>query len=896
VIRRLREGWHRFRSLVRRGGVERGLDDEIRFHIDQQTEKNRRAGMAPDEARRQAIVRFGGVERAREEARDEFRLVSLEDILRDLRYGARALRRTPGFSIVATLTLALGIGATTAMFSLVNSVLLRPLPYPDQDRLIEIVHEAPAFGAARLYASPAIYFAYREHSRTFEAVGLWDWDNSPATVSGSGEPEAVPSVEVTHEVLRILGSEPVVGRGFREGDDAPGSPATVVISHAYWQRRFGGSDPLGRMLIVDGIPREVIGVLPPAFRFFEYPADIFYPRQPDRATARFPSFDGRAIARLKPGVTLDEANADVTRMIPLLIEEFGPGTQFDGSQFRARLRWLKDTVVGNLDDTLWLLMGTIGLLLAIACANVANLMLARTETRRPELAVRTALGAGRSAIARVVFLESAVLGLAGGGAGLAVAYLGLPLLLSLGAGDLPHLMAVRIDPTVLLVTLGASVLATVGFAALPVITYASPGVLPADSLRGGGRSATEGRGSHRARHLLIAVQVALALVLLIGAGLMIRTFQTLRQVDPGFREPDDVLTFQVTMPSAGPPAGAPANAPRPEHGVRIKQAIVERLAAVPGVESTAFSAFNDGLPLDGDGRGASIVVEGKPIGDERASPREVQYISPRFFETLRTPLVAGRTFDWTDVYGDRRLALVSENLARAEWGSSAAAIGRRIGPGASGPWWEVVGVVKDVHHGGMSQPPPQTVMFAAVASETASFVVRSERVGTAGFLEELQRAVWSVNGALSLANVRTLGDMYRASMARTSMTLMLLAITGTMALLVGLIGIYGVVSYTVSRRRREIGIRLALGAAQGEIRRMFVGRALVPVGIGIAIGLGAAAGLTRLMASHLFGVGPLDPLTHAAVALGLVTAAALASYLSARRASALDPVAVLRGE
>jgi predicted permease len=330
--------------------------------------------------------------------------------------------------------------------------------------------------------------------------------------------------------------------------------------------------------------------------------------------------------------------------------------------------------------------------------------------------------------------------------------------------------------------------------------------------------------------------------------------------------------------------------------VRIKHAIVDRLAAVPGVASAAFSAFNDGLPLDGDGRSAGLVVEGRPGVDERSTPREIQYVSPQFFETLETPLIAGRTFEWNDLYSDGRLALVSENMARAEWGSAAAAIGRRFGPGASGPWWEVIGVVKDVHHNGLNQPPPQTAIIEAVASETASFVVRSERVGTAGFLEELQRAVWSVNGALSLANVRTLGDMYRASMARTSMTLQLLAITGTMALAVGLIGIYGVVSYTVSQRRREIGIRLALGAAQGEIRRMFVGRALVPVGIGIAIGLGAAAGLTRLMASQLFGVSPLDPLTHAAVALGLVTAAALASYLSARRATALDPVHVLRGE
>lgn len=501
-MRGVMEGWRRLRSLRRRNELESGLDEEIRFHIDRQTEKNLRAGMAPDEAHRQALIKFGGMERAKESTRDQFRSAFVEDFLRDLRYGGRALLRAPGFTIVATLTLALGIGTTTAMFSVVNGILLRPLPYPEQDRLIELVHEAPGLGISQLFASPAAYFGYRDHGRTFEAVGLWDWDSSPVTVTGSGEPEAVRSLEVTHEVLAILGADPIVGRGFSEADDRPGSVPTAVISHGYWQRHFGGADPVGQTLVVDGIPRQVIGVLPQWFRFFDYPAEIFYPRQPVRSGAVFPSGDGRGIARLKEGVTLAEANADVARMIPILSEEF-PGGSVEEWRLGPKLRWLKDTVVGDLGDTLWLLMGTIGLLLLIACANVANLVLVRTETRRPELAIRAALGAGWGGIARVVFAESAILGLAGGAAGLSVAYAGLPLLLSLGAADLPHIMTVTIDPTVLRVTLGISVLATLTFALIPVFHIALPKLQLARVLGGGGRSITAGRESNRARHLLV---------------------------------------------------------------------------------------------------------------------------------------------------------------------------------------------------------------------------------------------------------------------------------------------------------------------------------------------------------------------------------------------------------
>ncbi|MCC7123684.1 MAG: FtsX-like permease family protein, partial [Acidobacteria bacterium] len=528
-------------------------------------------------------------------------------------------------------------------------------------------------------------------------------------------------------------------------------------------------------------------------------------------------------------------------------------------------------------------------LLLIACANVSNLVLVRTQSRRAEVSLRTALGARWADIARVVLTETLLLGLAGGSVGVALAYLSLPYLLAMSGDALPSVMSVGIDVRVLLAAVASSLLATAAAAIIPLVRFARPQTQLAASLHDGARRVAGGRDGNRARHTLLVAQVALALVLLIGCGLMIRTFITLRQVDPGFQDPSSVQTFQLTLPVVAADARTDLGS-----AVRTQHAIAERLAAIPGVQSAGFTSANDGLPLDGDGRAAAIFVEGQGAGDTPPGPREVQFASPGFFETMKTPVVAGRAFEWSDVYQQRPVALVSENFARAEWGAASAAVGKRIGTRRTGPWMEVVGVVKDVRHNGLEAPPPETVIFPPIARETATFVVRSERAGTSALLDDLRRAVWSVNGNLSLASVQTLGEMYERSMARTSMTLELLAITGALALALGLVGVYGVVSYAVSQRRQEIGIRLALGANHGEVRRMFVRGALTLVVVGVGVGLAAAAVLTRFMESQLFGVSPLDPATHVGVALLLVIAAGLASYLSARRASALDPVEVLK--
>ena len=814
----------------------------------------------------------------------------------ELRQTVRRLRQSPGFTLAVTLTLALGIGGTAAVFSVVNGILIKPLPFPEPERLIALKLQSRG-GQSGIDASAAIYLTYRDNSQTFDSVSLY----SPRTnsITGSGEPEQVQSLAVTHEFLPTLGVVPVFGRAFSAADDLQGNPKTVMLSHGYWQRHFGGGeDALGKTLIVDGEPHAVIGVLPQGFRSplgSVQPAEILVPTQLDRARVAFGAFGPFGVARLKDGVTLDEASADVARMLPIAIETYPP-VGFSGESLANRytpdLRPLKEVVVGDLDEVLWILMGTLGMLLAVACANVANLQLVRTETRGHELAIRAALGAGWGTLARSLLLESTLLGLAGGALGLGLAWAALPVLLSASASQLPAVLEITIDSTVVAFTVAISLASGFLFGLIPVGKYAAPRL--AAALSGGGLWRTSSRERHRARNSLVVAQVALALTLLIASGLMIRTFDVLRQVEPGFAAPEQVQTVAISIPARV--------VPEYDRAIQMHNDIQDRLSEIAGVESVGFSSM--GLPLAGGATGA-FFIEDEPLAADAVRPQRAwRLTSPNFFETLGTPLAAGRTFEWRDQYDARPVAIVSENMARTEWGSPEAALGKRIRMNPIFAWLEIVGVVGDVHHNGLDQPAPNAV-YLAVNDEIAringlgrsvSFVIRSERVGTAGFLEDIQAAVWSVNGNLPLAGVQTMGDLYQRSMARTSLTLVLLAITGAMALLLGLVGIYGVVSYTLSQRTREVGIRMALGAQSAQLKRMLVGQVLLLVLIGIALGLGGAATLTRLMESLLFGVAALDPVTYVVVASVLLATGTLAGWLPACRVTRINPMRALREE
>jgi putative ABC transport system permease protein len=817
-----------------------------------------------------------------------------------LQHAVRRLGRAPGFTAVAVATIAIGIGANTAIFSVVNGVLIKPLPYPQSESLVGLWHTAPGVPAVKggLNCSPTMLFTYREESRTFQNVGLWS--TGEASVTGIAEPEQVHSLYLTYGALDALGVPPAAGRWFTQADDKPRSTDTVILMYGYWQRRFAGDKSMvGRTIAVDSKPRNVIGVMPRNFRFLDIDADLILPQRFDRNKVFLGNFSYQGIARLKPGVTLAAANADVARMLVSWLQEWPtpPGFSralFENAHLGPKVQPLKEEVVGDIGSTLWVLMGTIGLVLLIACANVANLLLVRAEGRQQELAIRAALGAGWSRIARELLLESLLLGVMGGVIGLALAYGALRLLVAMGPATLPRLHEISIDPLVLAFALAVSLFSGLLFGIIPVLKYAGPHVI--DALRGGGRSMSHGRERRRARDILVVIQVSLALVLLIGSGLMIRTFQALRNVDPGFTHPEQIQMLRISIPQA--------QVKEPVRVMKMQQQMMDNLASIPGVTSVGFS--NAG-PLEGFNPGDVLFAEDKSYGVGEIPPiRRFRFIAPGFLKTTGTPMVAGRDFEWADLWDKRMVAMVSENTAREMWGQPRAALGKRIREGPKDPWREIVGVVGDVHDDGMQEKPPTMVYWPAMTGlffgedvqvrRSGTFVIRTNRAATESFLAEARKAVWQVNSNLPVFLVRTLKNVYDRSLARTEFTLVMLGIAGAMALILGMVGIYGVIAYSVLQRSREIGIRMALGAEPVGLRGMFVRHGLVLSAIGVVAGLVASTGVTRLMKSLLFGIPALDPATYAAVPAILITIAALASYLPARRATQVDPVETLRSE
>jgi len=809
----------------------------------------------------------------------------------------RRLMQAPGFTLITVVTLALGIGANSAIFSVIEGVLLKPLPYPHPGELISVSHAAPGINFPDAGSSPFLYFTYREEGRTFANSGVWNEDS--VSVTGLAEPEQVDAIDVTSEVLPALGVAPALGRWFSAKDDSPGSPKTMVLMNGYWRARFGGDrSVVGRRVIVDGEAVEVIGVMPEGFRFLSEHPSLILPLQFDRSKTFLGNFSYQGIARLKPGVTIAQASADVARMIPLALEKFPPFPGYSKQMFaEARLapnlKPLRDSVVGDIGKVLWVLMGTIGLVLLIACANVANLLLVRTEGREQELAIRAALGAGWRRIAGELLAESCTLAIAGGAVGLGLAFAGVRMLIAMTPVQLPRLDEISIDVPVLLFTLAVSLVAGLVFGMIPVMKYARRQV--AGALRGGGRTLSASRERHRARNVLAIVQIALALVLLIGSGLMLRTFSALRRVDPGFN-PRGVQTFRISIPETQAQDATAA--------IHMEQDILDRISQIPGVTSAGISTV---IAMDGNGWRDPIWAEELPQPAGQLPPlRRFVFVSPGLIATMGNRLVAGRDFTWTDTYGRRPVAMVSENLARAFWGDASKAIGKRIRESTSNPWREIVGVVNDQYLDGVDHKAPATAFWPLVLNDfegskvslrrSVDYLVRSPRTGSRGFVEDMQRAVWSVNPNLPVAQVETLEAIYDKSMARTWFTLVMLAIAGAMAMLIGLVGIYGVISYSVSQRRREIGIRIALGAHSGEVTGMFVKEALALAAVGAACGLAAAVGITRLIASLLFGVSPTDPGTYAMVAAGLMITVIVASCVPALRAARVDPVEALRAE
>jgi predicted permease len=836
-----------------------------------------------------------------------------DSVGRDLRYAARSLQRKPAFTAAAVLTLALGIGATTAIFSVVYSVLIKPLPYPNAGELARIRHPAPGLNSADTFASTNMYLTYRQENRTFAAVGIWGEDS--ATLTERGEAERVRAVRVSDGILQALGIQPFRGRWFTAQEHETGAegPAPVILSHAFWQRRFGGEESaLGRALAMDSgggggtvaLPpsAQVVGIMPPGFQYPDaaLQPDIIIPMRLDATRQAHGIYSWQMLARLEPGVTLTEAQTDLDRMRAIWLDAWPlfPGmTREQLLNFRIApvMRPLLDDLVGGVSSMLWVLMGAIGGVLLIACANIANLMLVRAEARRPELAVRSALGAVPARIAREMLIESLVLGAAGSVLGLALAYAGLEALIAIGPSGLPRLQEIAIHPPVLAFTVAVSLFCALAFGSITALKHA----LQRDTrFSGAARGSSASRERIATRNTLVVVQVGLAVVLVVSAALMIRTFQALRDVDPGFSDPATIQTARIWVP--------PGVSRDPAQTMRIQRDMLDRIAAVPGVAAVGFTSY---LPMDGQGNNGPVTVEGQAVTPGATAPiRRWIRVSPGYFAAMGTRMLAGRDMVWSDVETGGGVAVVSESFARELAAEPAGALGKRIriGPFPQDGWREVIGVVQDVQHDGLHGPAPSSVYWPALASNTlgaplagvtsVAFAIRSERAGASSLVDEVRQAVRSVSASVPVGQERTMRDRYAASLARTSFTLVLLGIAGVMALALAVIGIYGVLAYVVSQRAREIGIRSALGARPGQLEQMFLRQGLALTGVGLGVGIVAAVALGRWMSSLLFGVGPFDPLTYVAALAVTMTAAALASYVPARRAATIDPIETLRAE
>jgi putative ABC transport system permease protein len=889
----VREVRTRLASLRLSPTREAEIVDELSQHLDDRYRELMAGGASAEDATALALAEFrsGDVLAERmaslRQAQPPGRITPaaptghvLGDLWQDLRYAARTFWKQPGFAAAAVVTLALGIGATTAIFSVVYGVLLKPLPFDEPERLVSLRHHAPH--GAGTNQGHTTYLTYRENQKAFEAIGAWD----PAEVSitGSGDPERVEALLVSSTTLPLLRVHPLVGRFFSAEDDTPGGPLRVVLAYGYWQRRFGGAwNVLGERLMVDGRPAEVIGILPSSFKFLRTRPAVVLPLPLDVNAPGGISFGFQALARLKAGVSLAQANADVARMVSLLPPAFAR------LELQPNVRPLADDVIGNVGEILWILLAAVAVVLLIACGNVANLFLVRAEGRQQEFAMRAALGASHGRIARALLSESVMLALAGGAIGVAFAQGGIGLLRAMAPANLPRLDDIGIDLPVLLFTVAVSVASGLLFGLFAVLRFGRPSIM---ALKEAGRSASDAPRRRRTRHALVVGQIALALTLLIVSGLMIRTFLAMRQVDPGFTRPEEVQTFVLAIP-----AGLISD---PQHAVRTFASIAERLSQVPGVASVGLSSS---ITMDGEDNGNPIEVEGAPAPEGHVPPlRRFKSFAPGYFETMGNRLVAGRSITWTEIHARRPVIVISEPLAREYWGDPAKALGKRVRGccGPDMPWREIVGVVGNERDDGLDKPATAIVYWPMLSESyrwrTMAYAVRSTRVGTPGFLRELAEAVWAVNPNVPLATVQTLEEIRANSMAQTSFALVMLGIAASVALLIGMVGIYGVIAYAAAQRTREIGLRMALGAQIGDVRRMFLRHGLSLTALGIALGIGIAVVLTRVISTFLFGVGPMDPITYATVSGGVAAVALLATYLPARRASRVDPIVALRAD
>ncbi|HYW69521.1 MAG TPA: ABC transporter permease [Pyrinomonadaceae bacterium] len=894
-------GWLkvRLRALFRKNEMENELDEELRFYLEKQTEVYVAQGMSPEEARAAALREFGGMEQAKEQCRDARGVSLIEELWQDLRYGVRMLLKNPGFTVIVVITLALGIGANSAIFSIVNSILLRRPPYKEPHRLMMVWTSMPQIesleGTAQFPASAADFIDWRNQNQTFEQIAAFR--DQRFNLAGGGEPEFLDGVQATASLLPLLGVEPKLGRSFLTEDDQPGASRVVILSHGLWQRRFA-SDPqiIGQKLTLNDEAYTVVGVMQPGIQFpskgdmpagFQFPpqVDFYIPMAFSASEANTRNILNLAvIGRLKPQVTIAQAQADMNALALQLARQY-PLTHTGKGII---LISLQQQAVGKVRIALLVFLGAVGFVLLIACANVANLLLTRATTRHKEVAIRSALGASRLRLIRQLLTESLLLALLGGTLGIVLAIWGIQLLVAVGPANLPRANTISVDGQAFGFTLLISLLTGIVFGIAPALQTSKLDLN--ESLKEGGTASAVSFGYNRLRSLLVVSQVAIALVLLVGAGLMIRSFVRLLGVDPGFN-PQDVLTMEVSLPRSDSTTYAG------QRQAALFQQVIGRLQTLPGV--LAAGAVNS-LPLSGNEGGRSFGIQGRPRAAGEVFDAGTRQVSPDYFKAMGIPLLAGRAFTDSDGSDTPRALIINQAFVR-HYFPNENPIGKRLaydrGSDGRPAWREIVGVVKDVKHTSLdSDPRPE--MYCPISqfpSWDMTLVIRTtgDPMRLAG---DVRRQVLAVNKDQPVHNIRTMEQWIDNSVSQRRFNMLLLSIFAAASLLLAAVGIYSVMAYSVAQRTHEIGVRVTLGASAADVLKLVIVQGMTLVLIGAAVGAVAAFALTRVMTGLLYGVSPTDPATFAMIALLLVGVALAACFVPARRATKVDPIVALRYE
>jgi predicted permease len=892
---------YRLRSLFRRERVEAELDDELQFHFEQAVAKGIRDGATHDEAARQARIAIGGIEQVKEECREARGVRLMEILMQDLRYALRTVRQRPAFTAFAVLTLALGIGANTAIFSIVNAVLLRPLPFPDPDRLVRIRFSNPGLGLhGVLYSVPELE-DLRNRAGVFEYVtGIC---RGSVNLTGGAQAERLEVVLASANYFAMLGAAPQIGRLFGPEDNTPGLAPSAVISHSLWQRSFSGdSNILTRTIHIDGEAYQVVGVLPPEFRnpgrtgrssphdvdlWLAYGFMSASDPKPVRSARAFPG----AFGRLKPGITFDQAQARLTAMAAAIRKEF-PADYPPQARWTVEIAPMRDDIVGNVRPMLLVLLGAVTLIVLMVSLNIANLLLARASSRRQEMAVRSALGASRQRIAAQMLIESTLLSSAGGIAGIATAFLGLRFLLQVIPGGIPRMTEVNLDWRVLLFALLMSLLTGLIFGLVPAVHATRSNLLPGirESSRGAGASVKTGRF----RDVLVISELALAVVLMVGAGLLLRTLRSLLEENPGFN-PAQVVTANVNLPYPGDPAKDPYHTLAKQ--TAFYRELARRIDSIPGVEQAGFVSQ---LPTSDLGFRFSLSIEDRPAyGDADLYARDI-LISPDYFQAMQIRLVRGRYFSDGDGEDKQRVAIVDESTARRYW-PDRDAIGRRIRMG-QGEWMMIVGIVKDVKQDGLDVAGFPHVFVPMYQDFDASegyifrdFVIVARTSTPVRALEpEIRRQVSGIDASLPVYDIASMDELLDRSLTSRRLIAQMVGGFALVALALASIGIYGLLAFMVGQRSREIGIRVALGASRAQVLRLIIGKGVILASIGIVAGAFIAAAASSMIGKVLYGVRPYDPSVFLEVSAVLLIVAILASCLPARRAMRVDPNIALR--